>query len=305
MRPPNVWIPISRLGCITILITTLSLHSVWATKVYNIHWNSSNPIFRIDKTDNVIDVNAGNFPSEHDQVNIVCPVYKPNLEETHQERYIIYLVSKEEYDSCRITQPNPRIIAVCNRPYNFMYFTITFRSFTPTPGGLEFHPGNDYYFISTSSRNDLHRRVGGGCSSSNMRLIFKVASKNLNQDDDNHLTNKINEVVESSTPEAKRRYHPWHMPQQEPRQFDESSETSTMTTLYYPFEEMERAQEMMISSHANHKNSNINRGARKAFSYAANQSVRVATSSGQSQFTLNVSCLMIALANIVALTMMS
>jgi len=280
-----------RMGCLIILMT---LKCVFSTKVYNIHWNSSNPIFRIDKTDNVIDVNAGNYPSEHDQVNIVCPVYKPNLEENHQERYIIYLVTKEEYDSCRITQPNPKTIAICNRPYNFMYFTITFRSFTPTPGGLEFHPGNDYYFISTSSRNDLHRRVGGGCSSNNMRLIFKVASKSIHQDD-NVLNNKINEGFESTTQEVKRRYHPWHMPHDDD---NASSETSTLTTLYYPFEEMEKAQEMMISSYANnHKNSNINRGPRKAFSYAANPSL----TSGQSQFSLNVSCLVIiALANIAA-----
>merc|ERR1711953_625450 len=58
-----------------------------------------------------------------------------------------------------------------------MYFTITFRSFTPTPGGLEFRPGHSYYFISTSSRDDLHRRVGGGCSTHNMKMIFKVHQK--------------------------------------------------------------------------------------------------------------------------------
>lgn len=59
-------------------------------------------------------------------------------------------VSKEEYDTCRITNPNPRIIAVCDKPYKLMYFTITFRSFTPQPGGLEFRPGQDYYFICKS-----------------------------------------------------------------------------------------------------------------------------------------------------------
>ena len=65
-----------------------------------------------------------------------------------------------------------------------MYFTITFRSFTPTPGGLEFRPGQDYYFISTASRKDLHRRVGGGCLTHNMKMIFKVAN---NRDNTNTL----------------------------------------------------------------------------------------------------------------------
>ena len=59
----------------------------------------------------------------------------------------MFQVSKEEYDTCRITDPNPRIIAVCDKPYKLMFFTITFRSFTPQPGGLEFRPGQDYFFI--------------------------------------------------------------------------------------------------------------------------------------------------------------
>ena len=40
-----------------------------------VHWNTSNPIFRIDNTDHIIDVNHGNKPWEYDQVNIICPNY--------------------------------------------------------------------------------------------------------------------------------------------------------------------------------------------------------------------------------------
>lgn len=94
-------------------------------------------------------MNKNNIPFEYDQVNIICPVYTPGTHEDDAEKYIIYNVSKEEYDTCRITNPNPRIIAVCDKPYKLMYFTITFRSFTPQPGGLEFRPGQDYYFICT------------------------------------------------------------------------------------------------------------------------------------------------------------
>ncbi|KAH6941988.1 hypothetical protein HPB50_026671 [Hyalomma asiaticum] len=132
--------------------------------------------FRIDNTDHIIDVNKGNIPFEYDQVNIICPVYRTGTQEEDVERYIIYNVSKEEYDSCRITNPTPRIIAVCDRPHQLMYFTITFRSFTPQPGGLEFRPGQDYYFISTStgSVEGLHQRIGGRCATHNMKVIFKV-----------------------------------------------------------------------------------------------------------------------------------
>ena len=137
-----------------------------------VHWNTSNPIFRIDNTDHIIDVNHGNKPWEYDQVNIICPVYPSGRRrpEDEIEKYIIYSVTKEEYETCRITNPNPKTIAICNKPYELMYFTITFRSFTPTPGGMEFKPGRDYYFISTSSKHDLHRRVGGHCSTHHMKL---------------------------------------------------------------------------------------------------------------------------------------
>ena len=143
-----------------------------------VHWNSSNPIFRIDNTDHIIDVNGGNQPWEYDQVNIICPLYQRGTLPDEMETYIIYSVNKEEYDSCRIMSPNPRVIAQCTKPHQLMYFTITFRSFTPTPNGMEFHPGKDYYFISTSAHGDLHRRLGGKCSTHNMKVQFKVANNN-------------------------------------------------------------------------------------------------------------------------------
>ena len=142
-------------------------------KTHYIHWNKANPMFRLDNTDHVMDVNVGNLPWEYDQVNIICPMSKAGSR--YPERHVVYSVSREEYESCRITNPKPRVVAVCSQPHQLLYFTITFRSFTPTPGGLEFHPGQDYYFISTSSREDLHRRVGGGCATHNMKMIFRVA----------------------------------------------------------------------------------------------------------------------------------
>ena len=144
--------------------------------MHNIHWNATNPLFN-PRGENIIQVNGGNHPWEYDQVNIVCPFYRSPEGAVVAEKYIIYSVSQQEYDSCRITEANPRIIAVCDRPHELMYFTITFRSFTPTPGGLEFRPGHSYYFISTSSHNDIHRRVGGGCSTHNMKITFKVAQE--------------------------------------------------------------------------------------------------------------------------------
>jgi len=144
-------------------------------RVFNIFWNTTNPMFRIDNTDNVIDVNRGNSVFEYDQAHIICPVYPAGTRPLDAERYIIYSVTKEEFEQCRLIHPNPRVIAVCNKPHRLLYVTITFRSFTPTPGGLEFKPGQDYYFLSTSSHSDIERRVGGRCSTNNMKMMFKIA----------------------------------------------------------------------------------------------------------------------------------
>ena len=72
-----------------------------------------------------------------------------------------------------------RIIAECNDPSQRRFFTLTFRAFTPTPGGLEFQPGKDYYFISTSSSTNLHNRYGGRCASHGMKAIFKIADNSI------------------------------------------------------------------------------------------------------------------------------
>ena len=154
---------------ITSIIVMLSLFSATeAMRTHFVYWNSTNPAFRLDNTDHVIDVNNGNLPWEYDQLHLICPLNTP-------EQHVVYSVSEEEYKSCRVTNPRPKIVAICNKPENFMYFTITFRSFSPTPGGLEFRPGQDYYFISTSTKRDIHRRVGGYCSSHNMKMTFRVA----------------------------------------------------------------------------------------------------------------------------------
>lgn len=167
------------LAILAVFLSALtSLASGW--KMHNIYWNTTNPMFRIDNTDNVIDINTNNLAWEYDQANIICPRYRKGTRRSEAtadliEQYVIYNVSKEEYEDCRITQAQPRVIAVCDQPHDLKYVTITFRSFTPTPGGLEFKPGKDYFFISTSSKSDLNRKLGGRCTTNNMRLVFKIS----------------------------------------------------------------------------------------------------------------------------------
>lgn len=180
--------------CLQLLMMSTVLH---CAKTFYMHWNTTNSIFRIDNTDHIIDVNKGNSAFEYDQVHIICPVYEPGTFDNETEKYIIYNVSKVEYETCRITNHDPRIIAICDKPNKLMFFTITFRPFTPQPGGLEFLPGNDYYFISTSSKDDLHRRIGGRCSTNNMKVVFKVCC-NDDQHPHPNVTSSVNSIPSST-----------------------------------------------------------------------------------------------------------
>ena len=147
---------------ISYLVTLTLLGMSSAMKTHFVYWNTTNPEFREEAGDHVVDVNTGNLPWEYDQLHLICP-------RDTQEQHVIYSVSEQEFQSCRVTSPRPKIVAVCNKPGSFMYFTITFRSFSPTPGGMEFKPGQDYYFISTSSPGNLHNLDGGYCRTHNMQ----------------------------------------------------------------------------------------------------------------------------------------
>ena len=149
------------------IVTIVSVMSGVSGKIRNVYWNTSTTS-SLSQGPLTVTVNEGNLPWEYDQVNLICP-------RGVGEEHVIYSVDREEFEGCRVRGPRPRIVAVCNRPETFMYFTITFRSFTPTPGGLEFRPGQEYYFISTANKRDIHRRVGGWCSSHNMKMIVRVA----------------------------------------------------------------------------------------------------------------------------------
>ena len=170
---------------LTVTLLLIEIKMIKTNRNFVIHWNSTNPIFRIDKNDNVIDVNEGNANFDYDQLNIICPLYPlETANDTEKsvdiERYIIYNVSKEEYDNCMITNQNPKIIAICDKPYKLLYFTVTFREFSPQPNAVEFKPGHDYYFISTSKRGDIDFRKGGRCVTHNMKVTFKIARNRNN-----------------------------------------------------------------------------------------------------------------------------
>ena len=99
-----------------------------------IHLSKSNSIISKQQAVGImlIVVFEGNLPWEYDQLNIICPSYGSRggtrtSDQDIPEKYIIYNVSREEYDSCRISQADPRVVAICDKPDQQLQFTITFR----------------------------------------------------------------------------------------------------------------------------------------------------------------------------------
>ena len=106
---------------------------------------------------------------------------------TLTEQYVVYNVTKHEYDRCQLSSNDAKIVALCNTPYKPQFFTLTFRSFSPTPGAFEFHPGQKYYFIATNYLDQQSNQRSSSeavmsrpkCSHPPMRLIFRIKDDKL------------------------------------------------------------------------------------------------------------------------------
>src|SRR5258708_4387920 len=63
------------------------------------------------------------------------------------------------------------MIVVCDKPLSNRYHRITFRPFPSQPGGLEFKPGHDYYFITLPTIPSQPPLL---CKSHHMKVLFKI-----------------------------------------------------------------------------------------------------------------------------------
>ncbi|KTF73853.1 hypothetical protein cypCar_00045924 [Cyprinus carpio] len=87
----------------------------------------------------------------NDYLDIVCPHYPlGEVPSQDAERYVLYMVEREDYDSCR-PQSYDQMRWECGHPFAPHApekFSEKFQRFTPFTLGKEFRQGESYYYIS-------------------------------------------------------------------------------------------------------------------------------------------------------------
>uniref|UniRef100_A0A8C2I0X5 Ephrin-B2b n=1 Tax=Cyprinus carpio TaxID=7962 RepID=A0A8C2I0X5_CYPCA len=111
-----------------------------ATVLESIYWNTSNTKF-------VPGRGVVLYPQIGDKMDIVCPRIKPGFtEQTNIEYFRVYLVPKEQLETCRVTKSD-MLLLNCDKPDQDVKFTFKFQEFSPNLWGLEFYKGKDYHII--------------------------------------------------------------------------------------------------------------------------------------------------------------
>ncbi|XP_048580027.1 techylectin-5A isoform X3 [Nematostella vectensis] len=92
----------------------------------------------------------------------------------------LWIVDKTSYDACSVDTSisSNRRILTCDTPLTLKRFLMVFQQFSATPEGLEFQPGQEYYFIGTSdgSMLSLGATSGGHCTSHKMKISIYVCT---------------------------------------------------------------------------------------------------------------------------------
>ncbi|XP_015274608.1 PREDICTED: ephrin-A1 [Gekko japonicus] len=147
-----------------LLLVWAPLLGLCVAERHTVFWNSSNPLFLWD--DYTVQVHL------NDYLDIICPHYEDSSAPLHSmERYTLYLVEQEEYETCK-PRSKDQIRWECDRPdalHGPERFSEKFQRFTPFTLGKEFREGHEYYYIS----KPIHRH-GETC----LKLKVVVAGKN-------------------------------------------------------------------------------------------------------------------------------
>lgn len=191
-----------RMSAGVVLLVVLQMQRTLAMTLsrdnHDIYWNISNPIFDRSNTDHVIDIQIG------DKVNIICPFWNQTDPASYPEYHSLYMVTREQYTSCRLNQHNSREhrwIFGCTQPTEHHVYSFLITPFSPHPWGFEFQPGTDYYIISPSSgfQEGLEDTEGGLCRSMNMKMVFRVGCIDCEEEETSLTTRHPNLIPEAGT----------------------------------------------------------------------------------------------------------
>ncbi|XP_078392426.1 ephrin-A1-like [Cetorhinus maximus] len=114
---------------------------------YTLYWNSSNT--KLLQEDYTIEVKL------NDYLDINCPHYQEPSPSRSAERYILYLVDQEDYQSCK-PKSKDQVRWECRKPHAIHgpeRFSEKFQRFTPFSLGKEFKEGHYYYYLSKPIHN--------------------------------------------------------------------------------------------------------------------------------------------------------
>lgn len=194
-----------------LLIYLQDCSGVVAISLAPVYWNLTNPIFKTSKNDHIIVVNL------FDEIDFVCPYYPPNIADAHLEYYLIYRVSKKEYDECNIYSESASFLILrCTHPTQRRRFTILFEPFQSIPNVPEYKAGHTYYFMtpSTGRKNGWRNLYQGACLQHNMKLTIKVRDGDYEDEEiqqmrtiaDSDEVQEEDEVMEYQSQEALKGY---------------------------------------------------------------------------------------------------
>jgi len=174
-----------------ILLIVLVSHGYQATAdrvKYDISWNpkiteklSPGKIFYHDVT-------IGEF------MDIICPQYDVDEDESKMMTFVIYNVTKEIFHSCSKINENTTKVLSCTRPTKNTKLTIKFQTFSPNPRGFIYKP-NSFYYLMSYFDEEKAKHSESNCQNKMRMKLFVHPDKRSHRETHDTATSSINNFL--------------------------------------------------------------------------------------------------------------
>ncbi|OAF68926.1 CEK5 ligand [Intoshia linei] len=148
---------------VMIFLIFIKFFFISTKRLPSVEWIRHNSLFKQSNTQPVIEVNM------HDEINFICP-------KSNDEYYSIYQVTPDEFYNCKRLEFS-KLIRKCKCDENSKTpYTFFFENNNPINSKINFHVGENYYFLTTSSGyiDGLDNLDGGACLNYNMKLTIHI-----------------------------------------------------------------------------------------------------------------------------------